>query len=261
MLAPTSSPSASGPGPLRALKPILAAASLAQLHTACEEALAQLLPCEHFLIAHGAQQEQQIRLSDCLHSAPDAYVQTLTCASRGPALLSQPLLAEQGRPRITLRQQLNAPGERAWRELLRSHDIDNLAWTLLPDASGSGFFAYCFHNVHDLQPAQARLLTALLASHMHIALTRNLRASRRSTDRPLASVPGRPPLSSREIEVVRWVVCGKTNLEISHILHISDKTVKTHVQNILYKLELTNRAQIAARYANHPELAFAAAAG
>ena len=100
----------------------------------------------------------------------------------------------------------------------------------------------------------------MIASHIHIALQRTWRDSRPLDGKSLLE-PGQPSLSGRETEVVRWVACGKTNAEIGRILKISDKTVKTHVQNILCKLALANRAQIAAYYANHPEMAFAVAAG
>jgi DNA-binding CsgD family transcriptional regulator len=49
--------------------------------------------------------------------------------------------------------------------------------------------------------------------------------------------------SKREIQVLHWVKNGKTNQEISQILEISQPTVKSHVQNIMRKLNVTNRAQ------------------
>ncbi|WP_342617527.1 XrtB/PEP-CTERM-associated transcriptional regulator EpsA [Rhodoferax sp. GW822-FHT02A01] len=49
--------------------------------------------------------------------------------------------------------------------------------------------------------------------------------------------------SKREIQVLHWIKNGKTNLEISQILEISQPTVKCHVQNIMRKLNVTNRAQ------------------
>ena len=55
-------------------------------------------------------------------------------------------------------------------------------------------------------------------------------------------------LTEREIEVLTLVAEGATNKEISMMLYISENTVKTHVQNILSKLQLQSRAR-AARYA------------
>jgi DNA-binding CsgD family transcriptional regulator len=47
--------------------------------------------------------------------------------------------------------------------------------------------------------------------------------------------------------VLNWVREGKTNQEIAQILDISPLTVKNHVQKILRKLKVTNRAQAVAR--------------
>ncbi len=52
-------------------------------------------------------------------------------------------------------------------------------------------------------------------------------------------------LTEREREVVRLVAQGASNSEIARALVISDKTVKTHVSNILSKLRLQDRTQLA----------------
>ncbi len=56
----------------------------------------------------------------------------------------------------------------------------------------------------------------------------------------------RADLSPREIEVLELASRGSTNKEIADQLFISVGTVKNHVHNILDKLHLKNRAQIAA---------------
>ena len=50
-------------------------------------------------------------------------------------------------------------------------------------------------------------------------------------------------LSKREIQVLHWVKNGKTNMEIGQILGISPPTVKNHLQKIMRKLNVNNRAQ------------------
>ena len=52
-------------------------------------------------------------------------------------------------------------------------------------------------------------------------------------------------LTEREREVVRLVAQGRSNSEIARALVISDKTVKTHISNVLGKLELQDRTQLA----------------
>ncbi len=54
-------------------------------------------------------------------------------------------------------------------------------------------------------------------------------------------------MSEREIEVLRLVAQGYSNQEIAEILVISTNTVKTHVKNILGRLQVSNRTQAAAR--------------
>lgn len=52
-------------------------------------------------------------------------------------------------------------------------------------------------------------------------------------------------LTERERDVTRLVAHGRSNSEIAEALVISDKTVKTHVSNILSKLNLQDRTQLA----------------
>ena len=55
----------------------------------------------------------------------------------------------------------------------------------------------------------------------------------------------RAELSDREIEVLKLIANGKDNAVIAGELHISPKTVKNHISNILMKLQIDNRIQAA----------------
>src|SRR5215831_18197979 len=55
----------------------------------------------------------------------------------------------------------------------------------------------------------------------------------------------RAELSDREIEVLKLIANGKDNSVIAAELHISPKTVKNHISNILMKLQIDNRIQAA----------------
>jgi NarL family two-component system response regulator LiaR len=52
-------------------------------------------------------------------------------------------------------------------------------------------------------------------------------------------------LTERETEVIRQVAQGKTNQDIGAALNITPRTVGTHVSNMLEKLDLENRTQLA----------------
>ena len=55
------------------------------------------------------------------------------------------------------------------------------------------------------------------------------------------------PLSPRELEVLRHIAEGESNRQIAEGLTISVATVKTHVQEILLKLSVTDRTQAAVK--------------
>jgi two-component system NarL family response regulator len=52
-------------------------------------------------------------------------------------------------------------------------------------------------------------------------------------------------LTTRELEVLQQIVAGKSNKEIGTHLNISEATVKSHINNILSKLGVTDRTQAA----------------
>jgi DNA-binding NarL/FixJ family response regulator len=52
-------------------------------------------------------------------------------------------------------------------------------------------------------------------------------------------------LTDREIEVLKEVCTGKRNREIAETLFISEKTVKNHISNILFKLQVNDRTEAA----------------
>ncbi|WP_178020803.1 response regulator transcription factor [uncultured Paenibacillus sp.] len=52
-------------------------------------------------------------------------------------------------------------------------------------------------------------------------------------------------MTEREKEVLLLIAEGKSNKDIAEELHISIKTVKTHVSNLLMKCELEDRTQLA----------------
>lgn len=60
-------------------------------------------------------------------------------------------------------------------------------------------------------------------------------------------------LTKREQEVLREIAKGRSNKEIAAELHITEQTVKTHVSNVLAKLEVDDRTQAALYAVKHGE--------
>jgi DNA-binding NarL/FixJ family response regulator len=58
-------------------------------------------------------------------------------------------------------------------------------------------------------------------------------------------------LSRREMEVLLLVSQGKSNREIADALSVSEKTVRNHVSNLLEKLDLNNRVELATYAVTH----------
>lgn len=52
-------------------------------------------------------------------------------------------------------------------------------------------------------------------------------------------------LTSRELEILQYIVEGLSNKEIANVLFISEKTVKNHITSLLRKLEVEDRTQAA----------------
>jgi DNA-binding CsgD family transcriptional regulator len=64
-----------------------------------------------------------------------------------------------------------------------------------------------------------------------------------------ADVAGAESLTPRELDVLRLLAKGQTNLEIARALVVREGTIKYHVKNILRKLGATSRADAVSRYA------------
>jgi DNA-binding NarL/FixJ family response regulator len=81
---------------------------------------------------------------------------------------------------------------------------------------------------------------AILSPSMTLRLLQVLQSGGISA--PLSKLP----LTSREQDVFQLLAQGASNRQIAETLTITENTVKTHVRNILEKLELHNRSEVAA---------------
>ncbi len=93
------------------------------------------------------------------------------------------------------------------------------------------------------------LVEAIRATHRGEArlhpeiLQKLMQHAAQATRPPEMALPG--GLTEREVEVIRLVARGQSNREIAQSLVISEKTAKAHISNILGKLGLDDRTQLA----------------
>ncbi|MNG11763.1 HTH-type transcriptional regulator AlkS [compost metagenome] len=106
----------------------------------------------------------------------------------------------------------------------------------------------------DAGPGVAALLEALMAEHvldpvltfyaqrlLDVARTADA-SSQQAPDTETASV-----LSIRELDVMALVAQALPNKKIARVLNLSPETVKWHMKNIFYKLEVTGRDEAIAK--------------
>lgn len=118
------------------------------------------------------------------------------------------------------------------------HDDEHI----LP-AMRAGARSYLLKDVSPEELAQAIRRVAAGGAVLHPTVAAHL-VQHLQNPEPRAPNPA-ADLSERELEVLRIIAAGLNNAEIARRLYISEKTVKTHVSNILAKLGLEDRTQAA----------------
>jgi DNA-binding NarL/FixJ family response regulator len=103
--------------------------------------------------------------------------------------------------------------------LLKGADQEEVLRAITTVASGSAVFG----------PALARRITEFFAAG------------------PSGPETAFPQLTAREREVLGLVAAGRSNAQIAAALHLSPKTVRNNVSNVLTKLQVTDRAQAIVR--------------
>ena len=101
------------------------------------------------------------------------------------------------------------------------------------------------------KPIVPEQVLARVASHLRTA--RSLRDARLAAQQPpvrdagavRAALARRYQLTAREVEVLEWVACGKTNRDIGEILGLSPRTVNKHLEHVYVKLGVETRTAAA----------------
>jgi len=110
------------------------------------------------------------------------------------------------------------------------------------DSEGVTDSFFIFACTPRLDAHKQAYLAQLVVPFLHSAWIRT-RMNARIMDNDAPKPAKTSSITSREREILSWIYLGKSNFEIGAILNISPLTVKNHVQKILRKLNVVNRAQ------------------
>ena len=88
----------------------------------------------------------------------------------------------------------------------------------------------------------------VISDSMTAKLVAHFRAPEKSA---AAATPASDRLTPREREIVQGLARGESNKEVARTLDVAESTVKIHVQNVLKKLNLTSRVQVAVYAVEH----------
>jgi DNA-binding NarL/FixJ family response regulator len=130
------------------------------------------------------------------------------------------------------------------RTLVLSDVEDEELLVLALEAGASGFISKS-SPMHELLSATRRIHSGetVVPPHMLGGLLGRLIARRRERDQAMRLLAR---LTSREREVLALLARGADNVGIAQALVISPETARTHVQNVLHKLDLHSRLEAAA---------------
>ncbi|MBL1089224.1 response regulator transcription factor [Streptomyces sp. 9-7] len=158
--------------------------------------------------------------------------------------------AEQLRPDVVL-MDIKMPGMDGIEALRKLRELDNPARVLVVTsfteqrtvvpALRAGAAGYVYK---DIDPEA--LAAAIRSVHAgHVLLQPEVAGALLSQEDGNGGQGRGTSLTDRESEVLGLIADGRSNREIARALVLSEKTVKTHVSNILMKLDLADRTQAA----------------
>ena len=164
-------------------------------------------------------------------------------------------LLERGRPQVLL-QDLGLPGMSGidvTREVKRRWPaVEVLIFTIFDEeekvieAVKAGASGYLLKGARSEKIVEAiREVNAggsVIQPSLARRLLRHFRVPEAGAPPPRAEGPGRP-LTEREIDILRLIAKGLSNGEAAGVLGLSRATVRTHLEHIYEKLDVTNRVE------------------
>jgi len=189
-------------------------------------------------------------LRSFLHASGGFRVVGEAADGRAAIALVDRLMQEGGGPDVVLMDLLMQPmdGITATREIKQRHGhVDVIALTSFVDESkvlealDAGATGYLLKDAEADEVAEAIRAARRGEIHIDPAMAKLLMGRIRD---PAANTPIES-LTDRELEVLVLVAQGQANKNIASALCISERTARTHVSNILAKLDLHSRTQAA----------------
>ena len=139
---------------------------------------------------------------------------------------------------VTAIREIKAANPQARILVLTSYDDDDSVFSAIK----AGAQGYLLKDSHPEQLVRAIHDVYNGASALHPSIARRVL---QEINRPPALPLVEQPLTEREVEVLQLLAQGLSNNEIARRLVIGERTVATHVRNILGKLHLASRTQAA----------------
>ena len=174
------------------------------------------------VVAEAGSGDEAVRLA--AEHAPDVALMDLIMPGMDGVEATRRLIAQSPRTRVVM--------------LTSYHDDEHVF-----PAIRAGALSYVLKEVgpEELADAVRKAAAGEAVLHPRVAarVVRELHGARR--DEPNAF----RELSDRELEVLKLIAEGLSNAEIASRLYVSEKTIKSHVSNILGKLHLADRTQAA----------------
>lgn len=208
--------------------------------------LQSLLPHEVLICAFGDPRGRSFRVEPfSSYPLPVQDEESLKDAEGGLMSVAARAWGESGeRPLVVCGTRRDSPHFRRFEPVLFRYAFPNLLAHGMPVLPGAPMSFFLMANIPQPVSLRTGYLLELLVPHIHAAFTRVLAGETEPEGRPRAADA---LITAREMEILRWVRDGKSNQEIGDILGISPLTVKNHVQKILKKLNVQNRAQAVAK--------------
>jgi transcriptional regulator EpsA len=176
------------------------------------------------------------------HNFPLEYIQSLKQAG---GLTSSPIIAEWVKTRKPVLFELSEQHVNlTWLDNFKRYGLHNVAAHGLCDMQSRMTSYFSFSQIPGKLTTHHAALLEMLVPHLHVTLVRTMNGGVTKTAPPTKTTL--PTLTPREQEVWQWLCLGKTNWEIAQVLHLSESTIKNHVQRILNKLNVNTRAQAVA---------------